>query len=231
MSIFRKLNTLLRAGIRESAEVVTDANAIRIYRQEVVDAENLLARRKTGLAGMIASRRDLEHEIALAEKRIAHREEQIRELTPEQRSEDLLVLAARDIAATEAHLGELRRRHISVTERIDQEEITLRKLLSEIREHRREVKILQSQLARGGGNLSPGCRATVAEHLATLSQTRADITGAVKDIDTAEASMNEAVERVEGDAIERELSRTGQDRQSRHVDEVLVRLKGLGSAA
>ena len=35
MSIFRKLNTLLRAGARESAERITDANAIRIYRGDL----------------------------------------------------------------------------------------------------------------------------------------------------------------------------------------------------
>ena len=46
MSIFRKLNTLLRAGARETAQQITDANAIRIYRQEVIDAENLMLRRQ-----------------------------------------------------------------------------------------------------------------------------------------------------------------------------------------
>ena len=45
MSILQKLNTLFRAGVRESAEAITDANAIRIYRQEIVDAEAVLARR------------------------------------------------------------------------------------------------------------------------------------------------------------------------------------------
>ena len=39
MSILRKLNTLLRAGVRESAEQITNANAIRIYRQELADAK------------------------------------------------------------------------------------------------------------------------------------------------------------------------------------------------
>lgn len=231
MSIFRKLNTLLRAGIRESAEVITDANAIRIYRQEVVDAENLLARRKTALAAMIASRRDLEREIAIAQKRITGRERQVGELPTEERSEELLMLAARDIAATERHLEELRRRLVTTNERIDREEITLRRLLSEIREHRREVKILQSQLARGGGTLAPGQGTTVAEHLATLRETRAHITGAACDLETVEASMEEAMERVEGDPVERELTRMGQDTETHRVNDVLARLKSLGTTA
>ena len=66
MSIIGKLNTLLRAGLRESAERVTDANAIRIYRQEIADAENLLQRRRTALASLIATRKDLETEMAVS---------------------------------------------------------------------------------------------------------------------------------------------------------------------
>ena len=70
MNVFKKLNTLMRAGARESAERITDANAIRIYRQEIVDAENLLERRRLALAGLIATRKDLEREISSGERRI-----------------------------------------------------------------------------------------------------------------------------------------------------------------
>ena len=63
MSIFTKLNTLFRAGVRESAEALTDANAIRIYRQEIIDAESLLTRRRDALAAMIAARKEVEDDI------------------------------------------------------------------------------------------------------------------------------------------------------------------------
>mgnify|MGYP001812472022 FL=1 len=118
MRIFAKLSTLLRAGARETAEHITDANAIRIYRQEVVDAENLLAHRRTRLAATIASRKDLEREIAAAQSRIQSREAQVAGLPPAERSEELMLLAAKDIAASEAHLDTLRRRHAEVTQRI-----------------------------------------------------------------------------------------------------------------
>ena len=98
MSIFRKLNTLLRASARETAEHITDANAIRIYRQEVIDAENLLGRRRACLAAIIATRKGLEREIASAQTRIQSRERQIAAVTPGERTEELLLLAARDIA-------------------------------------------------------------------------------------------------------------------------------------
>jgi phage shock protein A len=230
MSIFRKLNTLLRAGARETAEHITDANAIRIYRQEVIDAENLLGRRRACLAAIIATRKDLEKEIASAQARIQSRERQIAAVTSEARTEELLLLAARDIAATERHLTALQRRHVEVAERVGAEELTLRRLLAEIREHRREVKILETQVAQNGRSLAYKHSETVAGHLATLRDTRAAITGAVAASNNAEAGMDEAIERIDGDPLERELCALGHDDESLHLDSVLQRLRCIDGA-
>lgn len=231
MSILRKLNTLLRAGARESAQHLTDANAMRIYRQEIVDAENLLSRRRTTLAATIATRRDLEREMAAARKRVRNREEQIGALTAQQRSEELLLLAAKDIAATEAHLAALQQRHVALVQRIDSEELTLRKLLGEIKEHRREVTVMASQVTRNAGTLAYNYHETVAGHLATLRDTRTAISGAAVAVDNAEAGMDEAMERIDGDPLERELRAQGQDDESLRVEQVLSRLSNLDSAA
>ena len=231
MNIVQKLNTLFRAGVRESAEKITDAHAIRIYRQEVADAETLLARRRTGLAAMIATRRDLEREMGLARERISRRESQVAALSPQERSDDLLLLAARDIAATEEFLQRLQRRHLAVTERISAEELTLRRLLAEIREHRREAKILESQLTRGRAAPRMDYGDTIAAHLATLRETRAHLTGAVDTNDDAEESMAEALDRVEGDPVDRELADLHRDDTSLRVESVLARLRAAPSPA
>jgi phage shock protein A len=227
MNIMRKLNTLLRAGARESAEIITDANAVRIYRQEVVDAEALLARRRTALAAMIATRKDLERETASARERVRVREAQIARLSPDERTDQLLQLAARDIAATEALLQELQRRHLAVAEKISGEELTLRRLLAEIREHRRELKVLEAQLSSGRTSRRPQYNDTIAAHLATLRETRAHLNGTVDANDQSEASMAEAMERVDGDPIERELATLDRDDASMRVAQVLSRLRGM----
>ena len=229
MNILRKLHTLLRAGARESAERITDANAIRIYRQEIVDAENLLERRRLGLAAMIATRKDLEREIALARRRIGNRERQIAELDPAERSEELLLLEARDLSSTELHIEALKRREMAVTERIGNEELTLRKLVTEIKEHRREISILAAQVSVNGRLTGNSFGNTVAAHLATLRETRAVISGTVADADVAEASVSEAGDRVDGDPLERELAARGRDSQSRQLAVVLARLRGISS--
>ena len=227
MSIFRKLNTLLRAGARETAQQITDANAIRIYRQEVIDAENLLLRRRNALAAIIATRKDIEREISAVQLRVASRERQIATLAPQQRTEQILLLAARDIAANEAHLTALQSRHLEVTQRVSTEELILRNLLTEIREHRREVRILASDVARTGPSMTYNYHETVAGHLATLRATRAGISGAVAASDNTEAGMSEAIDRIDGDPVDGEMKALGQDEEALHVDSVLARLKSI----
>ena len=228
MSIFSKLNTLIRAGARESAERITDANAIRIYRQEIVDAENLLERRRVSLAGLIASRKDMEREISTTKKRISNREQQIVSIAPEERSEALLTLAARDIAASEAHVATLDNRRLLLAQRISNEELTLRKLVSEIKEHRREIRMLAADLSRNGQITTNTCGSTVAGHLATLRATREGIAGTVSSSDVAEESFVEASERVDGDPLDRELAAQGRDAHSLRLTSVLERLKTMG---
>lgn len=225
MTIFSRLNTLLRAGARESAERITDANAIRIYRQEIVDAENLLERRRASLACLIASRKDMEREIACTRQRITTREQQITAIPTEERSEELLMLAARDIAANEVHLAKLEKRRIGLAQRINSEEMTLRKLVSEIKEHRRELRILAVELSRNGRLTTSNCGSTVAGHLAILRATREGITGTVSNSDVAEESFVEASERIEGDPLDRELAARGRDPAAIQVASVLERLK------
>jgi chromosome segregation ATPase len=229
MTLFRKLNTLLRAGARESVEQITDANAMRIYRQEIVDAENLLQRRRSCLAGLIATRKDLEREIMSAQQRVRNREEQIAAIPAERRSEQLLLLAAQDISATQTHLAGLEQRRGSMVARISSEELVLRKLVAQIREHRREFSVLAAQMP--GSGMPPGgiCSSTVAAQLATLHETRTSICAKLGGSDLAEESFEEAAERVDGDPLERELTAQGRDPASIQLASVLQRLRGLES--
>lgn len=227
MSIMQKLNTLFRAGARESAERLTEANAIRIYRQEIVDAENLLEHRRIALAALIATRKDLEKEVETARRRIARREQQIAGIEPEQRCEDLLLVTASDIAATEEHLAKLQQRQLHITAKINTEELTLRKLLTEIKEHHREVKILASEMARSGSASRCNYRNTIAGQLKTLRDSHASISNNALALDTSEASMTEAIERIDGDPVEQALSSQGRDERSLVQQQILARLRAI----
>ena len=68
MSLWSKLNTLLRATAQEPVEQLVDANAIRIFEQEIRDAEGAIVQAKYQLATVMAEKKQLlRHNQALAE--------------------------------------------------------------------------------------------------------------------------------------------------------------------
>lgn len=230
MTIVTKLKTLFRANLRETAEQLTDANALRIYRQEIVDAQNLLSQRKLAMAAMIANRKDLEHEMEIAKSRVQKREQQIGGIPMAERTDELLLMAATDIAASERLVEQLGQRHIEMTQRINSEELTLRKLAAEIREHNREIKILQSQIASTKAGTPKQYQSTVSAQLATLRETRSSLTGTVSASDPTEASMEEMIERVDASPLDRKLAQIERSDQDLMLHGVLSRLKMIGEA-
>ena len=206
MRVFSKLNTLLRASVRESVEKLTGANTIRIYTQEIVETEELLSRRRDALAAAIASRKELEEEIALLARRISKRERQVQRLPKAERGEELLRLAAAEIAGFEAEMESLKRAHVERCQQISREELSLRRLLGETKEHRRELKMLEAQVRRKES--APSGSQTISGRLAALRETRAAISGSVRTGDHLESGMEEAIQRVDGSPVDRELART-----------------------
>ncbi len=229
MSVFDRLNTLLRANVTESVTRITDANAVRIYRQGILDAETLANQRRDALAATIATRRELEKDIERLAHQVSQREAQVKSLPDQEASEELLTLAAREIAELEAEVEIAKRRHIDTCELISREERALRKLLGEIREHRREIGLLESQFRRQSVN--PGTSQTLSGRLAALRETRARLNDSVLSGDALEAGMNEAMDRVHGSELEQALSRRGLDERSTRVAEVLARLRKGASPA
>lgn len=227
MTIWNKLNTLLRARTRQSIETLTDANAALIYEQEIMDVEQVLARRREALAAMIASRKWLEKDIHNAQLRIEQRERQVAALSSEQRSEHLLQCAAQEIALAEAHLGRSTRKHSAVCSSITAEEDTIRKSLQELNDHRREQRVLQAQLALNTSCHSRSANVTLAARLEALRNTRGSLVE-TRDADCdREQAMEEAIRRTTGDPLQEQLADRGMDDHSKHVANVLARLQSL----
>lgn len=54
MSVLKKLFTAIRGGAREAGEAIVDANSIRIFEQEIKDAENQIEKAKRDLTEVMA---------------------------------------------------------------------------------------------------------------------------------------------------------------------------------
>ena len=63
MSVIKRVVTLLRGSVREIGESVVDANATRIYEQEIVDARQSIAAARDDLATVMAREMQTAREI------------------------------------------------------------------------------------------------------------------------------------------------------------------------
>lgn len=77
MNIMRKLSSVFRGSVRESGEALVDQNALRIFGQEIVDAEKSIHYSKLHLSQVMAERYQLDREQSSICKLIEKREAQV----------------------------------------------------------------------------------------------------------------------------------------------------------
>ena len=74
MSILKKLFTAVRGGAREAGQAIVDANGIRIFEQEIADAQNALQRAKKSLTEVMAKEMQTKRKISALDASIAEHE-------------------------------------------------------------------------------------------------------------------------------------------------------------
>lgn len=74
MSLFKKIMTAFRGGASEVGEAIVDANATRIFEQEIRDAENHLTKAKRDLTSVMAQQMSSSREVDRIKREIAEHE-------------------------------------------------------------------------------------------------------------------------------------------------------------
>ena len=74
MNILQKIFTALRGGAREVGESIVDANAIRIFEQEIEDAKQALNKAKGSLTEVMAKEMQTKRKLSSLDKNIAEHE-------------------------------------------------------------------------------------------------------------------------------------------------------------
>ncbi|PAJ75476.1 phage shock protein A [Pseudoalteromonas sp. NBT06-2] len=75
MSILKKLFTAVRGGAREVGESIVDANGIRIFEQEIADAQNALQKAKKSLTEVMAKEMQCKRKVSALNSSISEHEE------------------------------------------------------------------------------------------------------------------------------------------------------------
>ncbi len=227
MNTMRKIATALRGSVRESAEVVIDANAIRIFEQEILDAEQGISRSKQQLAYVMAERVQLERANEQLREQVSAREQQTANALGID-DNNLATELAEDIFEKEKIAHEQSSAIHNLTTREKNLTRTIQASAQQIKTFRRELGIAKATAsAQKASGLAGGLSSSVDTSIIDLNkslqrikqqQQRAD--------DTREAAV--AIEGVIGDgALDRKVEKAGLGTRKADIQSILDRVSKI----
>lgn len=143
MSIFKKIITALRGGASEAGEAIVDANATRIFAQEIRDAENHLTKAKRDLTDIMAKQMQAQRELDRINSSITEHEGYATAAL-DKGNESLALEVAQKIASLEAELSDQKQ----AFERYDANATRLKELVKnterQLADHQRQLSMVQT---------------------------------------------------------------------------------------
>jgi len=225
MSIWRKLNTLFRASAHEPVAKLVEANDLRIFGQELRDAEQAIKRSKRELAYLMAEKTRLERDNDGLQAAIAKREQQASQAL-EQSDEALALELANLIAEDETVLQRQQQQHA----KLQQQESQLRR---QLRDSGRALKHFHSEMRLAKANRHAeqvtrqlrGHASGLHSHMEELNVSASRIRARQTEAEEIEAALTELdAEQNNGDLNAR-LKAAGIDNGDSNGEKVLARLK------
>lgn len=143
MSVIGKMITLLRGSAREIGESVVDANATRIYEQEIHDAKQSIEAARVGLTEVMAKEIQSAREIDRLKKEIARYETLAIEAL-DKAQERLAEEVAGRVGALELELEEQSKAHAEYAVQVVKLKDMIRGAEAKVREHEREISMVKT---------------------------------------------------------------------------------------
>ena len=225
MSLWTKLNTLFRASAEEPLHNLVDANSIRIFEQEIRDAEKAIQYAKLQLATVMAEKKQLQRHNQALEENIANKERQACEALDKQEDE-----LARDVAELIAQDEQLLLQQRKQVAYLEKQELHLKHQLriaaNSIQKYQRELTLAKANRSaqKAMGNLngySSGLSASMQEMASSLDKIKRQQTQATEMDD----AMREIDAELNGEQLDDRLKQVGIATGEHDADKVLERLR------
>lgn len=232
MSVIKKLVTLLRGSARELGQSVVDANATRIYEQEIVDAKASIQQAKTELTGVMAKEKQSAREIERLKADILRHEDMAVQALDKSR-EDLALDVATRVAALEAELNTQSQAHAAYAMQVSRLKDLIRSAEARVREHEREIGIAKTteSVYRATQSISDSMGASGSQ-LTSARESLERIKKRHEDLADRMAAAEELDQEFGHRALEQKLASAGiGDDASVRATEVLARLRTRQAAA
>lgn len=230
MSVMKKVMTLLRGSVREIGETVVDANATRIYEQEILDAKQSIAQAKEDLAGVMAKEMQSARQIEKLQAEI-DRYEGLAVEALDKSQEALAEEVAGKVGGLDQELQEQTRAHAAYAVQVSRLKDLIKQAEARIREHEREIGVakttesvyratrsISENVGSGGSKLM-----SARESLDRIKQRHEDL-----------ADRMTAAEQLDNEfghgALEKKLAAAGVGDEAKRQSDVMARIRARRAA-
>lgn len=143
MSILKKIMTAVRGGAREMGELVVDANAVRIFEQEIREAQTHLRKAKYDLTDVMAKAMQASRQIQSLHHEIDEHEGFVVRAI-EQSDEALALSISEKISGLETDLEEQREVQVTFSGQVEHLRSLVSKTERQIRKFERQLSMLKT---------------------------------------------------------------------------------------
>ncbi|WP_068544648.1 PspA/IM30 family protein [Thalassotalea crassostreae] len=143
MSIFKKIMTAIRGGATEIGEGIVDANATRIFEQEIRDAETHLTKAKRDLTAVMAQQMAANREVDRIKRDVSEHEGYAGQAL-EQGNETLALQVAEKIAGLENELATQQQALDSFSSNADRLKELVKKSERQVAEYKRQLSMVKT---------------------------------------------------------------------------------------
>lgn len=143
MNIMEKLATAFRGSVRETAEIVIDANSLRIFAQEIHECEAHISESKQQLASIIAEKMHVQRKLQQSEETIKQYEQRIAQCLQENKETEAVHLA--QVTAEKEPMRDKQKQHyqqlVAHEKRLQK---TLKTMVNKLDHYRSELRMAQA---------------------------------------------------------------------------------------
>ena len=143
MSVLKKIMTAFRGGARELGESIVDANATRIFEQEIKDAENHLRKAKQDLTDVMAKQMQAGRRVESLKQQITEHEGYAGQAL-EKGNEELALEIAEKIARLEGDLAEEQQVHESFSGHVVRLKDLVKKTERQVKDYERQLSMVKT---------------------------------------------------------------------------------------
>ncbi len=135
--------TAIRGGASEAGEAIIDANATRIFEQEIRDAENHLTKAKRDLTGVMAEQMSTQREVDRLQREVTEHEGYVAQAL-EKGDETLALAVAEKIANLESELATQQQAVASFSGSANRLKELVKKSERQVGEHKRQLSMVKT---------------------------------------------------------------------------------------